>query len=452
MKIIDSVRRSGRNIRSAKARTILTALAIAVGAFTLTLTLAASNGTEAFVNKVIKDNFDPAELIVARDDVVFNGGDTSKPQEYDPSFGNAQGATTQIKRLDDNDLAKLKATNNVESVRFAQPVNLEYVTRPGQKKYVASIMPLSKAQNPDMLAGTLTKPLADNTILLSESYVEALGFANAEAAVGQSVTVAVRKGLDTSSLQQLFAQGIQDQSKIQDLVNNSSYTQDLKIVGVYKKPLTAQPGTEMVIYTSEATAQQLNDISTQNTVDYHKYPYVFVRVKNGNDKTTLVAVQNDLKQQGYTAQSVEDTEKFLSNILAVLRGIVVAFGLIAVVASLFGVINTMYISVLQRTREIGLMKALGMRKREVGRLFRLEAAWIGFIGGVLGALVAFGLGTALNPWITKKLELGEQSLLLFKPVQIIILILILMLVAVLAGLLPARKAAKLDPIEALRTE
>jgi putative ABC transport system permease protein len=150
---------------------------------------------------------------------------------------------------------------------------------------------------------------------------------------------------------------------------------------------------------------------------------------------------------------VKETQEFLTQIIDVLQGIVVAFGLIAIVASIFGIVNTMYISVIQRTREIGLMKALGMRKRDIGRLFRFEAAWIGLLGGVIGAGIAIGLGTALNPWITKQLNLGDgNKLLIFDPIQIGALVLILVVVAIFAGWLPSRKAAKLDPIEALRTE
>ena len=164
------------------------------------------------------------------------------------------------------------------------------------------------------------------------------------------------------------------------------------------------------------------------------------------------SVRNDLQSQGFSAQSVKDTQDFLNQIIGVLQGIVAAFGMIAVIASVFGIVNTMYISVLQRTREIGLMKALGMRKRDIGRLFRFEAAWIGFIGGLIGSIFAVAVGLSLNPWITKQLNLGNSSLLIFEPQQIIILIILLMIISTLAGWLPSRKAAKLDPIEALRVE
>lgn len=99
------------------------------------------------------------------------------------------------------------------------------------------------------------------------------------------------------------------------------------------------------------------------------------------------------------------------------------------------------------------MKALGMRSRDVRRLFMIEAGWIGFLGGLIGAIVAIIIGTLMNPWISDKLDLGEgNSLLIFRLTDILALIAGLILVAMLAGFLPARKAAKLDPIEALRTE
>ena len=103
-------------------------------------------------------------------------------------------------------------------------------------------------------------------------------------------------------------------------------------------------------------------------------------------------------------------------------------------------------------QQIGLMKALGMRRRDVGRLFKFEAAWIGFLGGALGSGLALLAGTLANPWISDTLGIGDSYLLIFQPWTFGAIIGGLMFVAVVSGIFPSRKAAKLDPIEALRTE
>lgn len=229
-------------------------------------------------------------------------------------------------------------------------------------------------------------------------------------------------------------------------------TDTYRIAAVTKKSATSINFAGLPVMLSSNDTGELYDFTTAGTQNYEKYIYAFVRVKGGEDEKAAEAAKRELKADGYYVQTSQDIQKTITQFVDILQILVGVFGVITVVASVFGIVNTMYISVLERTREIGLMKALGASSSDVAWLFRIEAAWIGFLGGAIGALAAFLLGTALNPWLTETLGLGDSSILIFDSLQIAALILVLVTVAILAGWLPARKAAKLDPIEALRTE
>lgn len=433
MKLTDTIKRSGRSLRQAKIRTFLTAAALAVGGFTLTATLAAANGARAYTNKLVSTNFDPSSLVVAKDKSLFgSNGVNSKPQEYDASQttigGDRRGGGMTVKELTQSDVNKIAALPGIQNVLVDYQVNVQYITRPNQKKYTGTVEVYNPAQKPTSAAGTVPNVLPAGALLLPDDYITLLGFNSNRDAIGKMITIQV---------QQLTGQTKQEQ---------------FSVAAVTTKPATSINFSASNVLLSTSDAKALYEFVNARTINVDKFLTVTAHVQDGTNKAKLDAAQSEIKKAGYAAESVQDTQQFLNQIITILQTIILVFGFITLIASFFGVVNTQYISVLERTREIGLMKALGMSRGTVSQLFIIEATWIGFIGALAGSFLSVAAGILINPWISHKLNFGSERLLIFRPLQIVLLIVFLMLVTTLAGLLPARKAAKLDPIEALRAE
>lgn len=452
MRVVDLTRRAARSLGNAKGRTILTSLAIAVGAFTLTFALAAGTGARQYANKLIQSNVDPQSVFVAKDKTLFAGGAaTGGLKEYSESQAQYGGATFEA--LDSKDIDKIKKTKGVEAVAVSYLVNAQYVQfETSKKKFTTDITAYDSGVRADVAAGNLPPlgtQIGNDDIIVPEGFLEKIGVKNAQDLIGKKVTLHVVKPGKQPSEQEiqqtLLSGGVAALSK---LAVDEEKDVTLTVRAVSAKSSTTFTASS-ALFMSDTRAKELSDYITEGTSQYQKYITATVRVKDG---TKPVDVKTALEKQGMQARTAQDLQNVLFTIVNVIQGIVVVFGVLALIASVFGIINTQYISVLERTREIGLMKALGMRGRHVSRLFQFEAAWIGLLGGVIGSLLAWGLGTALNPFVSKTIGIGDNYLLVFEFFPIVLLIIGLMLIAMLAGWFPARKAARLDPIEALRTE
>ncbi len=182
------------------------------------------------------------------------------------------------------------------------------------------------------------------------------------------------------------------------------------------------------------------------------YDSLTVRVKN---PAAVQSVEDAIKKMGFGTFSILDATKNLRLVFIVFDSLLGIFGSLALTVASLGIINTLVMAILERRREIGILKALGAADRDVRRLFFAEAGAMGLLGGIAGVFLGWTIGRALN--FATNAYLKKQGL---PPIDLSSVPLWLVgsaigfsfFVSLIAGMYPASRAAKLDPVEALRYE
>lgn len=433
MRRIDIIRRAGKNLRLAKKRTILTSLAIAVGATTVAVAIAAAKGGNAYVESLANKIGDQRALTViravkARDPYAPNKISTTR-EDFEKTQAEESIKSRVISKEDLNKISKVKG---VRKASPAIPVSAETVRIENGEKYDIGVATKNDEQEMELSAGKLDKnnQIDVGKIVAPKAYVEVLGGKKPEDIVGKKVILEFK-----DSKGQIFEK-----------------TFEIQAVDAGKTETTFSYKGNFWIENSDGLA-----IATkQNDGDPQFYS---LSVTTDGSRTVDEIKKDILALNGgsyYNVSTFADDKAIVQAGINAISAGLAGFGFLTLLAAVFGIINTQYISVLERTSQIGLMKSLGMRKSDVSKLFRYEAALIGLIGGVIGVVVAYGI-TFLNPVIKNALKLQntagvDTNLLQPHWLAWILLVLVLMIISILSGYLPARKAAKMNPIEALRTE
>jgi ABC-type lipoprotein release transport system permease subunit len=188
-------------------------------------------------------------------------------------------------------------------------------------------------------------------------------------------------------------------------------------------------------------------------LEHEGYDMLRIKAASINDAAQIVG---ELQEQGFEVESLRLLLDNINRAMVVLQTMLGSIGALALLVASIGIANTMIMSVYERTREIGILKAIGASPGDIRALFIAESAFIGLAGGVAGTILGWLLGLGLNRLILAILRWQEApvrgTFFVVTGWLVLLALAFATVVGLLSGLYPAARAARLDPIEALRYE
>lgn len=431
MKFFDILRTANHNLFRNKVRTALTIIAIFVGSFTIILNVAINAGVNAFIDDQTASLGGEDYLMVmsagsANTIASSMMGGSDEPTEYDPS--------QKVSAMNAEEIEKLKSIDGIDgdNIYIAKQIPIEYITSDKtDKKYTINVGAMPPG---DFKIGATAGHIPNNKtneyqIMLEPGYAKALGFESDEDAIGKVVALVML-----------------------DPFTNQPMEFEAKVVGVQAQGVVAVNGSLISLALEDA----MYEAGTKHYPAEQKELVYTVQTRFDTSKYTEEEIKKVLEENGFYAVGVSDMMGMIRTFFDVIMIVFGIFGGIALLAAAIGIVNTLFMSVEERTREIGLDKALGMSSGRVYAEFATEAIMLGFWGSVVGVLVAVLIGTAVNSAVHAPggfLEVFPTfDLFKFTVGNILPIVLTVMFIAFLAGTIPAWKAAHKNPIDALRYE
>lgn len=397
-------------------RNSLIMIGTAIGLFAVMLFTGLGNGVKAYINDQVNSLANPTAVTVAR-----HQGD-------DGGVGQTSGATAGVDMdkttISDDQIKKIKANKYVKTLQKGYQAGNVQATLDGKAYSLGTVQTWSATYQKKLIkAGHVP---GKNEILVDKKTVaKKFNTKDWQSVVGKTMTV---KWMTVKS----------------DGMTPVEINKTFKVAGVID---AGQAGTANV-----TTAGTIEDAYKEAGADTRAL-FVTVRVKHTDDVKAFQKAVNKMKDadgkrlyQAVTVGSILDT---INTIVSLATNVLAAIAAISLIVSALMIIVTMFMSVSERTKEIGILRALGESKKDVRNLFTSESLLIGLASFILAVILAFGIGAGLNSALYQIAKFDMIQISLGNVVMTLILALV---ISFLAALLPARRAAKLNPIDALSAD
>ncbi|OOP74818.1 ATP-binding cassette domain-containing protein [Clostridium beijerinckii] len=407
LSLISSAKLALVNMKEKLPRNILVSVGGSIGIMSIILMLSLGNGVKSYFNKTMNNYVNPLVIEVnmpseENEDINLDVTTVQKPD------------VNSTKPFEESDIDTLSKIENVSSVERGYSIislganSLVYNNKTNNLMNVSTISSNITASNVE--TGTLPK---DGEVLINKALSDNLG----KDIIGQKVNLRI-------------------------LANQKILNRDFIVSGVYTTTsgdLTANMKSAFLNYAD------LEKLYSDN--GYKLKPNV-VYVNTTNSKYTS-QIKQKVNELGYSQSSQEQMASMFNQMIDILTYVLSGIAAISLIVSAIMIIVVMYISVVERTKEIGIIKAIGARAKDIRRIFVSEAFLIGFFSGAIGLIGAYFIMRGINLMSNK---LFAVSVVLIKREYAILGVTVSIVISTLAGLLPANKAARLDPVESLRRE
>jgi putative ABC transport system permease protein len=454
-----------RNLRESLLRNSLTTVGISVGVASLVAMLSLGIGLQQLASRrLVKSGLFDTVVVTSRRDLRNFG---REEQRNGPAPG-------ESRILDEAARREIEHLPNVleayPDIRFI--TELRYEDKP-HLTMIAALPPSAKTNDAfDGMPGRFFSSEAAPEVIIQKTFAEELLGKTPPAGADETKAADLSAPLLGKEVTMRYAQRETKPStgtpSAEDRQNNQpgaaysvvSRELKLKIVGISDlDPETMRGPTRARVFLPIQLAESLHVMQSADlreisraTTDQPVYSSLSVRVKN---PTRVQTVEDAIKKLGFTTFSILDATRSLRQFFAVLDLFLGIFGSLALAVASIGIVNTLVMAILERRREIGIMKAIGASDGDVKRLFFAEAGAMGIFGGIAGVALGWAIGQIINFGTNIYLKRQDMPPEHFWAVPWWLVtgaIGFAFVVSLLSGLYPAGRAARLDPVQALRYE
>lgn len=407
------------NVGRARIRSTLTIMGVAIGTALVVLLIALASGAEENVKKSI-----------------FSIGDLRlvTVQPFQPG---STGLTAVSRTITDDNVAKLRLIPHVDGVYRQFDAPLGTLLEGGEDAAIRpqGIEPNAPVDRGDLLAGRHLA-LNERAVAVVPGNLARLIAPSVDAAIGRKVTLRLGGAVKIG------------QTRIAGSGTPREYV--MTVVGVFDERNTSQTSVRIALDDAIVAAAENRGLAPDDMRRMTGYSGVSLEAE---DSKYVGDVVTAVQEQGYSAFSLKQVVDQIDQGFGVFRGILAGIGGVALLVAAIGIANTMIMAVLERTREIGIMKAVGAAPSDIRMLFLAEAGLVGIIGGALGLALGLGGGKVIEELIRQLNPRTNPSSIFVVDLPLALTALGLALgMSLVAGFLPSRRAMRMSALSALRYE